>query len=243
MPLHRYLAEHLFALLGMTDSDLLRAERLQPHLATGYTRTRSGSKALTDRQGVTAAAGATYSPRPLRRDAGRRRRARHDPGAGGPRRGAGLHQRLDERRILAGRRDAPPARGSPRHRRGPHPHRHPQRPDVWSDLCGWYRPQAQRTDTMARLIMGGGLRVGVRRGRLVLRGLSPLPPMYRGLRLHPADPDDPDVFHVDLSLYVLGIGKIVFSRDPGAHRSPFQPPWRRTSPACARRTSILAASG
>lgn len=119
----------------------------------------------------------------------------------------------------------------------------PQRPDVWSDLCGWYRPQAQRTDTMARLIMGGGLRVGVRRGRLVLRGLSPLPPMYRGLRLHPADPDDPDVFHVDLSLYGLGIGKIVFSRDPGAHRSPFQPPWRRTSPACARRTSILAASG
>lgn len=68
VPLHRYLAEHVLAPLGMTDSDLLRAERLQPRLATGNTLARSGPKARTDRQGVTAAAGALYpTPRAMDR--------------------------------------------------------------------------------------------------------------------------------------------------------------------------------
>jgi hypothetical protein len=89
----------------------------------------------------------------------------------------------------------------------------PQRPDVWADLCGWYRPRAQRTDMMARLMMGAGVQVAVRRGRLVLRALSPMPPLYRGLTLHPADRDNPDVFQVDLGRYGLGTGRIIFSRD------------------------------
>lgn len=89
----------------------------------------------------------------------------------------------------------------------------PQRPDVWGELCGHYRPRAQRTDLMARLVMGAGVHVGVRRGRLVLRTLSPMPPSYRGLTLHPADRDDPDVFGVDLARYGLDTARIVFSRD------------------------------
>ena len=270
VPLHRYLAEHVFAPLGMTDSDLLRAERLQGRLATGYTLTRSGPKALTDRQGVTAAAGAIYStPRDM---------ARYVAGLVGG--GVGEHGAILKPQTLAtmfapttSRTRASPAWGwrsgavsSTARRRGtpgrgarfqlpdlPRPEDGvgvmaftngsrnagswlvaemarlladlidagedrirtdlPQRPDLWADLCGWYRPRAQRTDMMARLVMGAGVQVSVRRGRLVLRALSPMPPLSRGLTLHPADRNDPDVFQVDLGRYGLGTGRIVFGRD------------------------------
>lgn len=271
VPLHRYLSEHVFAPLGMTDSDLLRAERLQSRLATGYTLTRSGPRALTDRQGVTAAAGAVYS---TPRDMARYVAALVGGGVGehgailkpetlatmfaphyqpDPRiPGMGLafwRGELDGRAVVEhqgvvpgfnsqvylspedgvgviaftnGSRNAgtwlvhETARllgdligaGEDRIRTDV-----PQRPEVWADLCGWYRPRAQRTDMMARSMMGAGVRVRVRRGRLVLGALSPMPPLLRGLPLHPADPDDPDVFRVDLGSYGLGTGKIVFGRD------------------------------
>src|SRR3712207_2856558 len=60
-PLHRYLREHIFEPLGMDSSDLLRSERVQAHLATGYTLGLKGAKAVTDRQWVTAAASSIYS--------------------------------------------------------------------------------------------------------------------------------------------------------------------------------------
>lgn len=271
VPLHRYLAEHVFAPLGMPDSDLLRAERLQCRLATGYMLTRSGPKALTDRQGVTAAAGAIYS---TPRDMARYVAGLVGGGVGGhgailkpetlatmfaphyqpdPRipgmglafwrgeldghavvehqgvvpgfnsqiylapedgvgvmaftngsRNAGSWLVAEMARLLGDLIDA----GEDRIRTDI-----PQRPDLWGDLCGWYRPRAQRTDMMARLMMGAGVQVSVRRGRLVLRALSPMPPLYRGLTLHPADRDDPDVFQVDLGRYGLGTGRIVFGRD------------------------------
>jgi hypothetical protein len=47
----------------------------------------------------------------------------------------------------------------------------------------------------------------------MVRTLSPMPVLYRGLRLHPDDPDDPYVFRIDLSRYGLGTGRVVFSRD------------------------------
>lgn len=72
---------------------------------------------------------------------------------------------------------------------------------------------------MARSMMGAGVQVAVRRGRLVLRALSPMPPLYRGLTLHPADRDDPDVLQVDLGRYGLGTGRIVFSRDRSGQAS------------------------
>jgi CubicO group peptidase (beta-lactamase class C family) len=270
MPLHRYLAEHVFGPLGMTDSDLLRSGRLQSRLATGYTLTRSGPKALTDRQGVTAAAGAIYS---TARDMARYLAAlvggAADEGGGilkpetlttmyaphyqpDPRiPGMGLafwrgdlggHPVVEHQGVVPGfnsqiflapedgvavmaftngsRNAGSWLVGEMRHLlgdlidapEGRIPTDVPQRPDVWADLCGWYHPHAQPTDMMARLLMGAGVQVVVRRGRLVLRSLSPLPPLFHGLTLHPARHDDPDVFHVDLGRYGLGTGTIVFSR-------------------------------
>jgi hypothetical protein len=89
----------------------------------------------------------------------------------------------------------------------------PQRPEIWGELCGWYRPRAQRTDMMAWSMLGAGAEVGVRRGKLMVRTLSPIPVLYRGIQLHPDDPDDPYVFRIDLSTYGLETGRLVFSRD------------------------------
>ena len=80
----------------------------------------------------------------------------------------------------------------------------PQHPEIWGELCGWYRPRAQRTDMMAWSMLGAGVQVSVRRGQLILRTLSPIPALYRGLQLHPDDKEDPYVFRIDLSKYGLG---------------------------------------
>jgi CubicO group peptidase (beta-lactamase class C family) len=67
-PLGRYFREHIFAPLGMDDSDLLRSERIQSRLATGYSLGSHGVKAVTDTELVTAAAGSIYStPRDMGR--------------------------------------------------------------------------------------------------------------------------------------------------------------------------------
>jgi CubicO group peptidase (beta-lactamase class C family) len=88
-----------------------------------------------------------------------------------------------------------------------------QHPEIWGDLCGWYRPRAQRTDMQAWSLLGAGVEVKVRHGRLVLRTLSPLPVLYRGLVLHPDDEADPDIFRVDLSRYGMAPARVVFSRN------------------------------
>jgi CubicO group peptidase (beta-lactamase class C family) len=91
----------------------------------------------------------------------------------------------------------------------------PHRPEMWREICGWYRPQAQRTDMQARTMFGAGAEVIVRRGQLVLRALSPVPALYRGLPLHPDDANDPYVFRIDLSQFGIGTGRVVFSRETG----------------------------
>ena len=60
-PLDRYLREHVFTPLGMTSTDLLRSDVVRPRIATGYVLRARGAKAVTERQFVTAAAGAAYS--------------------------------------------------------------------------------------------------------------------------------------------------------------------------------------
>lgn len=90
----------------------------------------------------------------------------------------------------------------------------PQRPDVWPELCGTYRLLAPPTDP-GRLALGAGLRVGVRRGRLVASALTPLPALLRGFELHPDDPGDPDVFRIQFPLFVSGPSRAVFARDAG----------------------------
>jgi CubicO group peptidase (beta-lactamase class C family) len=91
----------------------------------------------------------------------------------------------------------------------------PQHPELWSDLCGWYELSGPLTDVRVRSMLGAGAEVFVRRGRLTLRYLSPIPALYRGFRLHPDDDLDPYVFRIDLSEFGPGTSRVVFSRQPG----------------------------
>ena len=88
----------------------------------------------------------------------------------------------------------------------------PQHPEIWGQLCGWYRPHAQRTDMMAWSMFGAGVQIRVRRGQPY--GPSVRYRLYQGLQLHPDGTEDPYVFRVDLSKYGLGTVRVVFSRDP-----------------------------
>jgi CubicO group peptidase (beta-lactamase class C family) len=90
----------------------------------------------------------------------------------------------------------------------------PQRPEVWGDLRGWYRFSAHPSDP-ARFALGAGVEVVVRRGRLMIRALSPIPALYRGLELHPDDERDPYVFRIELPWSGIGTARVVFSREPG----------------------------
>jgi CubicO group peptidase (beta-lactamase class C family) len=270
-PLDRYLREHIFQPLGMATSDLLRSNRVQAQLATGYTLSSKGAKARTDRQGLTAAAGSIYStPRDMARfltallgggvgehgtilkpetlammfqphyqpdpripgmglafwrvDLGGHPAVEHQgvvPGfnsqiflapddgvavmafTNGSRNASGWLTGETEQllRDLIGAPDQGIRTDVP------------QRPEIWGDLCGWYRPRAQRTDMMAWSMLGAGAEVTFRRGRLMVRTLSPIPALYRGLQLHPDDDEDPYVFRLDLSKYGLGTVRVVFSRD------------------------------
>ncbi len=92
----------------------------------------------------------------------------------------------------------------------------PQSPQIWSELCGRYLLSGPLTDARARAMAGAGVDVVVRRGRLTLRVLMPIPVAYRGFPLHPDDRHDPYVFRIDLSRFGIGTARIVFSRDPAA---------------------------
>jgi CubicO group peptidase (beta-lactamase class C family) len=93
----------------------------------------------------------------------------------------------------------------------------PARPESWSELCGWYSPDAGPvTNLFVRAAIGAGYEVTVRGGQLLLKPLTPVPALRRGLRLYPDDPDDPQVFRVDLSEGGKPPTRVVFSRDPEA---------------------------
>jgi hypothetical protein len=87
-------------------------------------------------------------------------------------------------------------------------------PEIWADLCGWYRFSARPTDP-ARYAIGAGAEVMVRRGQLRIRALSPIPALYRGFVLHPDDEHDPYVFRIELPWFGIGTGRVVFSREAG----------------------------
>jgi CubicO group peptidase (beta-lactamase class C family) len=92
-------------------------------------------------------------------------------------------------------------------------------PEVWGEIRGWYRLAARLTDARARLAIGAGAEVYVRGGRLMLRGLSPVPAVYKGFPLHPDDDNGPYAFRMDLSEFGLGTARVVFSREPGGGTS------------------------
>lgn len=88
----------------------------------------------------------------------------------------------------------------------------PPRPDVWAELCGWYSPApGPVTNLFARAFMGAGAEVVVDNHGLVLKPLNPVPALRRGMVLHPDDPDDPQVFRVDLSELGMGALPVVFT--------------------------------
>jgi CubicO group peptidase (beta-lactamase class C family) len=271
MPFAQYLRKHVFAPLGMFDTDLERSDRFLPRLATGYTLGSRGAGAVPDRAWVTAGASSAYStPRDMARyvaallGGGTNEHGtvlgpstvaamfapgyRPDPRLPGTglafcRANAGEHPTVDHQGNRPGF-DSPitlapedgvgviafstgtrlgslwmPSEagrmlatllGAPEDGvRDDVPHR----PETWQDICGWYYLPGPISDLRARLMVGAGVEVRVRRGRLVLRGLTPVPLLAKGFPLHPDDPDDPYLFRIDLSEYDLGSLRVAFSQD------------------------------
>jgi hypothetical protein len=91
----------------------------------------------------------------------------------------------------------------------------PRRPEVWGDLCGWYQLDGPLSDVRMRGMLGAGAEVFVRDGQLMIRVLTPIPVLAQGFALHPDDPEDPDVFRLDLAEFGLGSMRVVFGRDAG----------------------------
>jgi CubicO group peptidase (beta-lactamase class C family) len=89
----------------------------------------------------------------------------------------------------------------------------PHHPEIWNDICGRYGSRA--IDARGRMMLGGGVQVFVRGGQLMLRLLSPIPALYRGMALLPDDERDPYVFRLDLSPFGMPTARIVFSREVG----------------------------
>ncbi|MCU7728185.1 TIGR03618 family F420-dependent PPOX class oxidoreductase [Actinoplanes sp. KI2] len=87
------------------------------------------------------------------------------------------------------------------------------RPEIWRTLCGRYRLRPRISDLRGRLALPGGVEVFARGGRLMIRALTPVPALRRGVPLHPDDPDDPYVFRVDLTDAGQGTFRVVFGRD------------------------------
>ena len=88
----------------------------------------------------------------------------------------------------------------------------PHHPEIWADVCGWYSLPGPLTDVRARGMIGAGFEVFVRRGQLHLRCLSPA--LYKGLPLHPDDPNDPYAFRIELAGFDLTL-QVVFSQEAG----------------------------
>ena len=91
----------------------------------------------------------------------------------------------------------------------------PHRPETWPGLCGHYGFSGQLTDIRARLMTGFGADVYASGDRLMLRLLTPVSTLLRGLELHPDCETDPDVFRIDLGQFGLPTARIVFSRSTG----------------------------
>jgi hypothetical protein len=89
----------------------------------------------------------------------------------------------------------------------------PPHQEIWDEIIGWYRLPKRVADLRGRVMMGGGVQVFVRGGRLMLRVLTPIPALYRGLPLYPDDAHDPYVFRLDLSRFGMATVRLVFDHD------------------------------
>jgi CubicO group peptidase (beta-lactamase class C family) len=125
----------------------------------------------------------------------------------------------------------------------------PPRPETWPELCGHYEATGRLTDIRSRLMTGFGADVSASGDRLMLRLLTPVPGLLRGIQLHPDSHTDPDVFRVDLARFGLPTARVVFTREPrlGAtaiHLDIFPMSLRKRLTATARPTlrRLVAAS-
>ena len=90
----------------------------------------------------------------------------------------------------------------------------PPRPEIWSEICGWYSPTPGLvTNLFPRALMGAGAAVVVDGGHLMLKPLTPIPAMRHGFRLYPDDPDDPYVFRIQFPEFGTDL-RVVFDREP-----------------------------
>lgn len=90
-------------------------------------------------------------------------------------------------------------------------HRAPHHPELWGQLCGRYLLPPRTSDLRERLFFGAGAEVIVRGGRLLVRILTPIPALLRGLPLEPDDASDPYVFRLDLSPLGMSPVRLVFA--------------------------------
>jgi CubicO group peptidase (beta-lactamase class C family) len=89
-----------------------------------------------------------------------------------------------------------------------------EHPEMWAGICGWYGPDpGPLTNARVRMLTGAGVEVAVRDSHLVLRGLSPVPRLRKGFRLHADDPGDPYLFRLDLTDLGQGTWQLAFSRN------------------------------
>lgn len=85
-------------------------------------------------------------------------------------------------------------------------------PEIWAELCGWYAPApGPVTNLFTRALLGAGVEVVVEHNTLVLKPMTPVPAMRRGMPLVPDDPADPYIFRVDLSETGMGTLPVVFT--------------------------------
>jgi CubicO group peptidase (beta-lactamase class C family) len=91
----------------------------------------------------------------------------------------------------------------------------PQHPEIWDEICGRYQLPQHISDLRGRVMMGGGAQVFVRGGQLMVRLLTPIPALYRGLPLHPDDETDPYMFRLDTSKFGMPTVHIVFGHEVG----------------------------
>jgi CubicO group peptidase (beta-lactamase class C family) len=90
----------------------------------------------------------------------------------------------------------------------------PPRPETWSELCGWYSPDAGPViNLFSRPLVGAGAEVMVHGGHLMMKPLTPIPAMRRGFRLYPDDADDPWVFRIHVPENGMEL-RVVFQDGP-----------------------------
>jgi CubicO group peptidase (beta-lactamase class C family) len=79
-------------------------------------------------------------------------------------------------------------------------------PHLWPELTGAYAPEPGfLTNLRAWEMTGGEVQVFVRNRRLLIRALSPLGQLRRGLELHPTDDSDPLLFAVEVEGLVIPV--------------------------------------